>query len=60
MANGRFTLWKESGWKLGLVFPDGVTNTEVALHENGELATKDYVSKALISGSRGLYPKELV
>lgn len=43
MANGRFTLGKQSGGTLGLVFPDGVSNTEVVLPESGELATKDYV-----------------
>ena len=39
MANGRFTLGKQSGGTLGLVFPDGVSNTEVVLPESGELAT---------------------
>ena len=29
MANGRFTLGKQSGGTLGLVFPDGVSDTEV-------------------------------
>ena len=43
MANGRFTLGKQSGGTLGLVFPDGVSNTEVVLPESGELVTKDYV-----------------
>ena len=43
MANGRFTLGKQSGGTLGLVFPDGVSNTEVVLPESGELATKEYV-----------------
>ena len=43
MANGRFTLGKQSGGTLGLVFPDGVSNTEVVLPESGELATKAYV-----------------
>ena len=42
MANGRFTLGKQSGGTLGLVFPDGVSNTEVVLPESGELVTKDY------------------
>lgn len=60
MANGRFTLEKQSGGTLRLVFPDGVSNTEVVLPESGELATKDYVSKAMISGSIGVYHKELV
>ena len=41
MANGRFRLGKESGGTLGLVFPDGVSDTEVILPESGELATKD-------------------
>ena len=43
MANGKFTLGKQSGGTLGLVFPDGVSDTEVVLPESGELATKDYV-----------------
>ena len=43
MANGRFTLGKQSGGTLGLVFPDGVSNTEVVLPESGELVTKEYV-----------------
>ena len=43
MANGRFILGKQSGGTLGLVFPDGVSNTEVVLPESGELVTKDYV-----------------
>lgn len=43
MANGKFTLGKQSGGTLGLVFPDGVSNTEVMLPESGELATVDYV-----------------
>ena len=40
MANGRFTLGKQLGGTLGLVFPDGVSDTEVVLPESGELATK--------------------
>lgn len=43
MANGKITLGKQSGGTLGLVFPDGVSNTEVVLPESGELATKEYV-----------------
>ena len=43
MANGSFRLGKQSGGTLGLVFPDGVSNTEVVLPESGELATKEYV-----------------
>lgn len=42
MANGKITLGKQSGGTLGLVFPDGVNNTEVVLPESGELATKNY------------------
>ena len=42
MANGSFRLGKQSGGTLGLVFPDGVSNTEVVLPESGELATKQY------------------
>ena len=37
MANGRITLGKQSGGTLGLVFPDGVSDTEVVLPESGEL-----------------------
>ena len=55
MANGKLTLGKESGGTLGLVFPDGLSNTEVVLPESGELATKEYVSKALVSGGRDVY-----
>ena len=43
MANGKITLGKQSGGTLGLVFPDGVSNTEVVLPESGELVTKEYV-----------------
>ena len=43
MANGSFKLGKQSGGTLGLVFPDGVSDTEVVLPESGELATKEYV-----------------
>ena len=43
MANGKITLGKQSGGTLGLVFQDGVSNTEVVLPESGELATKYYV-----------------
>lgn len=41
MANGKLVLGKQSGGTLGLVFPDGVSNTEVVLPESGELVTKD-------------------
>ena len=40
MANGKVTLGKQSGGTLGLVFPDGLNDTEVVLPESGELATK--------------------
>ena len=40
MANGKIRFGKQSGGTLGLVFPDGVSNTEVVLPESGELATK--------------------
>ena len=43
MANGKIRFGKQSGGTLGLVFPDGIGNTEVMLPESGELATKDYV-----------------
>lgn len=39
MANGRFILGKQSGGTLGLVFPDGIGNTEVLLPESGNLAS---------------------
>ena len=39
MANGRINFGKQSGGVLGLVFPDGATNTEVTLPESGTLAT---------------------
>ena len=42
MANGKITLGKQSGGTLGLVFPDGVSDTEVVLPESGELVNKDY------------------
>ena len=42
MANGKIRFGKQSGGTLGLVFPDGVSNTEVVLPESGELATKAY------------------
>lgn len=53
MANGKFTLGKQSGGTLGLVFPDGVSDTEVVLPESGELATKDYVDnlKTIATGT---------
>lgn len=39
MANGKIRFGKQSGGVLGLVFPDGVTNTEVVLPESGTLAS---------------------
>lgn len=53
MANGSFRLGKQSGGTLGLVFPDGVSNTEVVLPESGELATKQYVDdlKTIATGT---------
>ena len=39
MANGRFILGKQSGGTLGLVFLDGVSNTEVVLPESGNIAS---------------------
>ena len=41
MANGKITLGKQSGGTLGLVFPDGVSNTEVVLPESGKVASVD-------------------
>lgn len=43
MANGKIRFGKQSGGKLALVIPDGVTNTEVIVPESGTLATEDYV-----------------
>ena len=39
MANGRINFGKQSGGVLGLLFPDGATNTEVILPESGTVAT---------------------
>lgn len=39
MANGKITLGKQSGGTLGLVFPDGIGNTEVMLPESGNLVS---------------------
>lgn len=41
MANGKLTLGKHSGGTLGLVFPDGVSDTEVVLPESGNLSSVD-------------------
>ena len=41
MANGRLTLGKQSGGTLGLVFPDGVSDTEVVLPESGNVVSVD-------------------
>ena len=43
MANGKIRFGKQSGGTLGLVFPDGVSNTEVIVPESGILATEQYV-----------------
>ena len=42
MANGKIRFGKQSGGQLALVFPDGVTNTEVIVPESGILATEQY------------------
>ena len=55
MANGKIRFGKQSGGQLTLVIPDGVTNTEVTFPESGELATKQYVSKVMVSGGRDVY-----
>ena len=55
MANGKIRFGKQSGGQLALVIPDGVTNTEVVVPESGELATKQYVSKVMVSGGRDVY-----
>ena len=39
MANGKIRFGKQSGGTLGLVFPDGATNTEVVLPESGTLVS---------------------
>ena len=41
MANGKITLGKQSGGTLGLVFNDGVSNTEVVLPESGNIVSVD-------------------
>ena len=41
MANGKITLGKQSGGTLGLVFPDGISNTDVVLPESGNIASID-------------------
>lgn len=41
MANGQLNLGKQSGGVLSLAFPDGATNTEVALPESGTVASVD-------------------
>ena len=48
MANGRINFGKQSGGTLGLVFPDGATNTEVTLPESGILATTTYVDGKMV------------
>ena len=55
MANGRFTLGKQSGGTLRLVFPDGVSDTEVVLPESGDLVTKEYVDTAVIETKVAMY-----
>ena len=47
MANGRINFGKQSGGTLGLVFPDGVSNTEVVLPESGTVATTADLNSAL-------------
>lgn len=39
MANGKIKFGKQSGGTLGLVFPDGVSDTEVVLPESGTVVT---------------------
>lgn len=39
MANGKMRFGKQSGGTLGLVFPDGVSDTEVVLPESGNIAS---------------------
>lgn len=57
MANGKITLGKQSGGTLGLVFPDGVSNTEVVLPESGNIASVDTVVRdnaiAIYDGTTG-------
>lgn len=47
MANGRINFGKQSGGVLGLLFPDGATNTEVTLPASGVIATTTEVSSAI-------------
>ena len=51
MANGKITLGKQSGGTLGLVFLDGVTNTEVTLPDSGVVATTAYVDGKMVLGT---------
>ena len=48
MTNGRINLGKQSGGVLGLLFPDGATNTEVTLPESGTLATTNDINTSAI------------
>ena len=48
MANGRINFGKQSGGVLGLLFPDGATNTEVTLPESGTLATTNDINTSAI------------
>lgn len=51
MANGKMIFGKQSGGTLGLVFPDGVTDTEVTLPESGVIATEQYVDGKMVLGT---------
>ena len=51
MANGKIRFGKQSGGTLGLVFPDGATNTEVTLPESGVVATEQYVDGKMVLGT---------
>lgn len=55
MANGKLNLGKQSGGVLSLTFPDGVTDTEVALPESGVIATEQYVDGKIINLSTDTY-----
>lgn len=46
MANGKITLGKQSGGTLGLVFPDGATDTELVLPESGTVAKTSDINTA--------------
>ena len=54
MANGRFTLGKQSGGTLGLVFPDGVSDTEMVLPESGNITSVDTANTNVVQNTYSL------